>query len=81
MILIDGTAPNMEPVDDWLVCLGCYATREPMSSDRDCACVLGGFDAPDGQGVLDAERACEWVRRSDMPERERRMTFGPEAGR
>lgn len=78
ILWIDGNAPNMEPVDEWVVCLGCFATREPMVKDRDCACVLGGFHAPAGQGILDPDHICEWVRRSDMSEHDQRLTFGPD---
>lgn len=61
--------------DEWVVCLGCMATREPGDDDRDCACVLGGFSAPAGEGVLDAENFAEWRRASELDADERALIF------
>lgn len=61
----------MMPVAEWITCLGCRAVREPGEADRDCACVLGGFDAPAGEGVLDAEHWMEWVLSRTLPPSDR----------
>lgn len=65
-------ADYLDPQPFALTCLGCYAFREPDDPDRDCACVLGGFDAPAGEGVLDAENANRWVPTAEVEAFERR---------
>lgn len=67
---------DIDAVDEWVVCLGCYATREPMDPDRDCAC-WNGYTAEPGMGILDSEHVMEWRRASEFTPEERRLTFGP----